>query len=254
MATYDVIVPNFVTAVSLPIVLRCLESVRQHSPDARLILVDNASPALEGIIPELASHPCVIKILNQENLGFVTACNQGLRASTADYIVLLNNDTQVVPGWLERMRAAFTRKVGIVGPRSNKNGTISGDLPWTEAHILAPGEMLVFFCCMLSRQVIDTIGLLDESFGVGLGDDDAYCWSAQQAGFDLCYLGDLTIWHHHKATFTQLYTHEQIRRMGWDAVDKLRAKSAGRHNRAAIWLDLASALYGYIRTEEQAND
>jgi GT2 family glycosyltransferase len=87
--------------------------------------------------------------------------------------------------------------------------------------------MLVFFAVMISRAVIDRIGLLDEDFGVGLGDDDAYCWSAQQAGFDLCYLGDLTIWHHHKATFTQLYTHEEIRRMGWDAVDKLRAKSAG---------------------------
>jgi GT2 family glycosyltransferase len=227
MAAFDVVCPNFVTAASLPIVLRCLESVRQFSSDYRLIFIDNGSPARDAIMPEVRQNQNRIEILNDANLGFVRATNQGLQISTAPYVVLLNNDCDVCADWLPRMRAAFVGKTGIVGPRSNKNGTISGDLPWTSAHILAPGEMLVFFAVMISRAVIDRIGLLDESFGVGLGDDDAYCWSAQQAGFDLCYLGDLTIFHYHKTTFNQIYTLEQIRRMGWDAVDRLRAKAVG---------------------------
>ena len=227
MPTYDLIVPNFVTLASLPIVRQCLESVRQHSPGSRLILVDNASPALDQIEPELSRHPNILKILNRENLGFVNAVNQGLRASTADYVVIINNDIVVVPDWLPRMQAAFTGNVGLVGPRSNSNGTISGELPYRTATILPPGQMLVFFCVAIKRAVIDRIGLLDESFGIGLGDDDEYCWRAQQAGFDLCYLGDLTIHHWHKTTFNQLYSREEIRKMGWDAVDNLRAKSTG---------------------------
>lgn len=224
---FDIVIPNYATAASLSIVQRCLESVRQFSSDYRLIFIDNASPARDAIMPEVRQHQNRIEILNDANRGFVQATNQGIRASTADYIVLLNNDTEVCADWLPRMRAAFIGKTGIVGARSQPNGTISGDLPWTSAHVLAPGEMLVFFCAMLSRKLIDSIGLLDEDFGVGLGDDDHFCWRAQQAGFDLCYLGDLTIFHYHKTTFNQIYTLEQIRRMGWDAVDRLRAKAVG---------------------------
>jgi GT2 family glycosyltransferase len=223
----DIVIPNYVTAASLPIVLRCLYSVRQCSPDARLIFVDNASPTLDALLPELAHHKDVVRILNQTNLGFVKAVNQGLRASTADYVVLLNNDTEVVPGWLEKMLAAFIGKVGIVGPRSNPNGTLSCQLPYRTATILPPGQMLVFFCVIISRAVIEKVGLLDEEFGVGLGDDDEYCWRAQQAGFDLCFLGDLTILHHHKTTFNQLFTQAQIRDMGWNAVDIIRRKATG---------------------------
>ena len=110
---------------------------------------------------------------------------------------------------------------------SQPNGTISGSLPHKTATILPQGDMLVFFCAMISRAVIDRIGVLDEEFGIGLGDDDEYCWRAQQAGFDLCYLGDLTIMHHHKVTFRQLYTEPQIGKMGWYAAEILRRKTAG---------------------------
>jgi GT2 family glycosyltransferase len=224
----DIILPNYVTAASLPIVQRCLESVRKFSgPEARLIFIDNGSPALSGVIPELAAHHGAIKILNQTNLGFVKAINQGIQTSTAEYVVLLNNDTEVAPGWLPRMQAAFTGNVGIVGPRSQPNGTISGDLPHLSATILPPGDMLVFFCAMISRAVIDKIGALDEEFGMGLGDDDDYCWRAQRAGFDLCFLGDLTIQHYHKTTFRQLFSPIEVRDMGWRSVDILRRKSAG---------------------------
>ena len=224
----DIIIPNYVTDASLSIVLRCLDSVHKCSgSEARLIFVDNGSPSLNSVLPMLELFPGAVKILNPSNLGFVKAVNQGMRASTAEHVVLLNNDTEVVPDWLPRMRAAFAGKVGIVGPRSQPNGTISGELPYRTATILPQGDMLVFFCAMISRRVIDHIGILDEEFGIGLGDDDEYCWRAQQAGFDLCYLGDLTILHHHKVTFRQLYTGIQIRDMGWDSVDILRRKAAG---------------------------
>ena len=64
--------------------------------------------------------------------------------------------------------------------------------------------MLVFFCVMIKREVINKIGLLDEKFGVGLGDDDDYCHRAEAAGFRLAFVGNLEIYHKHKATFKAL--------------------------------------------------
>ena len=84
--------------------------------------------------------------------------------------------------------------------------------------------MLPFFCVMLTREVVDRVGLLDEAFGVGLGDDDDYCHRAQRAGFDLCYLGDLTIHHFHKMTFQQLYTDQEVAAMTRRAEGILREK------------------------------
>jgi len=208
---YDIIVPNYVTDVSLAIVTKCLQSVRQFSSNYRLILIDNASPAFSRLKANLYAGATVV--INQENVGFVKAVNQGLRLSTAPYVVILNNDTVVVSPWLERMRAEFQGAVGLVGPRSQPNGTISGLLPYRRSTILPVGSMLVFFCVMISRAVLDKVGCLDEEFGVGLGDDDEYCYRAQQAGFELCFLGDLVILHHHKVTFRQLYSGKDIAQM-----------------------------------------
>jgi GT2 family glycosyltransferase len=71
--------------------------------------------------------------------------------------------------------------------------------------------MLVFYCAMIRRDVIEKVGLLGEQFGMGLGDDDDYCHRAQDAGFDLCYLGDLVIFHYHKMTFRSIYSERELR-------------------------------------------
>ena len=207
---FDIIIPNYVTEQSREMVSNCLNSIRLYSSDYRLILVDNASPALESIEKELDRHPHLL-IRNTTNLGFVQAVNQGLQASTAPYVVLLNNDTEVVPSWLERLRAQLVGTVGLAGPRSNLNGTLSASMPDLTPVVLPKPSMLVFFCVMIRRNVIESVGLLDEKFGVGLGDDDDYCHRAQAAGFDLCYVGDLVVFHYHKMTFRSLYSEREIR-------------------------------------------
>src|SRR5208337_3028273 len=79
--------------------------------------------------------------------------------------------------------------------------------------VLPKPAMLVFFCVMIRRDVIDAIGLLGEQFGVGLGDDDEYCQRAQAAGYDLIYVGDLVVFHYHKMTFRSLYSEKELRTM-----------------------------------------
>ncbi len=209
---YDIIIPNYVTEQSRQVVLNCLTSIRLYSANHRLILVDNASPDFDSLGEELKQHPLHL-IRNDVNVGFVKAVNQGLGASTAPYVVLLNNDTEVVPGWLERLRAPLTGNIGLSGPRSNLNGTLSASMPHQKPTVLPRPSMLVFFCVMIRRDVVDSIGLLGEQFGVGLGDDDEYCQRAQAAGYDLSYVGDLVVFHYHKMTFRSLYSEKELRTM-----------------------------------------
>jgi GT2 family glycosyltransferase len=232
--TYDIIIPNYVTPDLAPMILECLQSIRTHSSDYRLIVIDNGSPAFDLISVELALHLNRVVIAVPENLGFVKAVNLGMKLSIAPYVVILNNDTRLVAGWLGTLRAALVGAVGLSGPRTNENGTVSGNRSHRSTVLLAPGEMLVFFCVMIKREVIDKIGLLDEKFGLGLGDDDDYSHRAQAAGFRLAFVGNLEIYHKHKATFKALYSVQQIRNMGEHArelIDKSKVNGGtAKHN------------------------
>jgi GT2 family glycosyltransferase len=221
---YDIVIPNYVTEQSRQMVLNCLTSIGLYSSNYRLIVVDNASPDFDSIQESLDKHPHLL-IRNSANAGFVKAVNQGLSASTAPYVVLLNNDTEVVPDWLERLQASLTGSVGLAGPRSNLNGTLSASMPYMKPTVLPRPMMLVFFCVMIRRDVIEKVGLLNEQFGVGLGDDDDYCQRAQAAGFDLCFVGDLVIFHYHKMTFRSLYSEREIRSLTRRAQRLLASKA-----------------------------
>jgi GT2 family glycosyltransferase len=85
----------------------CLGSLREQSFSAfETIVVDNGS--VDGSIPLVKEHfPEVNVIPLGENLGIASAFNAGIEASTLEYVVLLNNDTEQDPGWLEALvRAA----------------------------------------------------------------------------------------------------------------------------------------------------
>ena len=115
----DIIIPSWnqskLTAV-------CLQSIRQHTTDYRIIFVDNGSYVDEFAIveAELKHHPHLL-VRNRRNLGFVKAVNEGLCLSTADYVVLLNNDTEVAPDWIAKLQAPFVdSRVGAVDRKSTR--------------------------------------------------------------------------------------------------------------------------------------
>lgn len=226
MPLIEIVIAHYGTGALTAMCLRCLESIRLHSSDYRLIFVDNGSPEFEAVRGELDRHPHLL-IRNTENIGFIRATNQGLAVSTAPYIVLLNNDTWVVPGWLVRLRLALdeTADAGLAGPLTTTPDSWQGR--WNPAArpmttILSSRSMLAFFCVMIKRRVIDSIGMLNEDFGAGFGDDDEYCYRAQRAGFKLVLAEDLVIPHHHRQTFKQLYTAPEIAALQAAALAKFR--------------------------------
>jgi len=114
---------------------RCLRSLVECTEmPLRLILIDNASSAETQTLLTKFQPPerfLVTRIRNPENLGFVKAVNQGIRAGSAPWVCLLNNDTVVTPGWLEEMLkvALSDPSVGLVNPTSNSLGFSPGEQP-----------------------------------------------------------------------------------------------------------------------------
>jgi len=224
--TYDIILPHYGIDQKLTdLCLRCLETIRAYSRDYRLIFVDNGSPEFDRTIPELERHPNLL-VRHTVNVGFIKAVNAGLWLATAPYIVLINNDIEAVAHWLEQLRTPLDGQASMSGPLTTTKDSWQGRYPIDDSSVVALPKtaMLAFFCMMMRREVPEKVGVLDENYGIGLGDDDDYCRRAQQAGFRLALVRSLLIPHHHRSTFRALYKPDEIWAMQKQAVNRFAAK------------------------------
>jgi GT2 family glycosyltransferase len=193
-----------------------------------VIVVDNNSS--DGSIDFIKqTFPLVRIIENSENLGFVKANNQGIRASSGCYILSLNNDTIIKNDTFAGL-VRFMQEhpdVGVCGPKVlNRDGTfqrqcrrsfptISSSLCYflklhklfprseyfgrylmTQLDCDKPGEVdSVSGCCLMARkEVIEQVGILDESY-IMYGDDLDWCYRIKQAGWKVCYVPHVEIVH-----------------------------------------------------------
>jgi GT2 family glycosyltransferase len=230
-----------VTYNNLALTKLCLESLFRNTedPSYELIVVDNQSvDGTPGYLREMAArHANMQLILNETNHGFAKANNQGLARATGDYLVLLNNDTVVPPGWLSRLLWHLRDpQVGLVGPFTNFAGN-EAKIPvpyrsWAEMEIFARQRaralerqiaeipMLAMFCVALRREIFEKIGQLDEQFGIGLFEDDDYSLRARRAGYRVICAADVYVHHFGRAAFGTL-----MRRKAYDNLfDVNRAK------------------------------
>jgi len=99
--------------------LRCLASIAAHLPNAAIevLLVDDAFPGSETAC--LARVRGLRLLRNASNLGFLRTCNAASRQARGRFLLFLNNDTQVQPGWLDAMLHLFSTRsdVGAVGSK-----------------------------------------------------------------------------------------------------------------------------------------
>lgn len=223
---FNIIIPSW---NQLELTTRCLVSIKRFSSDYKVVFVDNNSDyeVKKSIKETLKDIPHTL-IENNENVGFVKAVNQGILESNAQYYVLMNNDTEAVPGWLNILCNGFSLKpnIGAVGPLTNTPFSWQGKfIPRnTDYLLLEKHRMLAFFCVMMHHKVKEVVGLLDEDFGVGFGDDDDYCHRIHDAGFRLVLAQNLLIPHHHRTTFKELYSDDEIKEMQDTAIQKYKDK------------------------------
>jgi GT2 family glycosyltransferase len=212
---------------------QCLESIFASTayPNFDVIVVDNASsdgtPAF--LRSFAASHPNLRVILNPENAGFAAGNNQGFAASDGEYVVFLNNDTVVTPGWLSGLiRYLRDPAVGFVGPVTNFSGNesrISVDYAdirdlndfarrYTNSHRGQSFDirMLALFCAVTRRSVLEEIGPLDERFNVGMYEDDDYSLRLRHAGYQILCAEDVYVHHWGSAGFSQ-FAQERYNRL-----------------------------------------
>ncbi len=199
---------------------QCLESIGRFTlTPHETIVVDNGST--DGTVKRIEQEfPEVRLVKNKENVGFPAGVNQGLNAAIGEHVVLLNNDTIVTEGWLERLLEAAEADpaLGIVGTVSNYASGVQRDPQAVystieQMHEYAhkvreekKGELMVFprvafLCTLILRKVIDAIGGLDERFTPGNYEDDDFCLRAALAGFKSAIARDVFIHHYGSKSF-----------------------------------------------------
>jgi len=200
----------------------CLGSLRDQShEDFETVLVDNGSA--DGSVAFVRRNFPEVRVLPLgENRGFSAAVNAGIRTSHTEYVALLNNDTEVDPGWLKALvRAAdsraeagfFASKMVDFNDRRVLDGAGDvlrrGGLPYRLGH----GEpdrgqyddaAFVFGACagaaMYRRSMLEDIGLFDEDFFANCEDGDL-SFRAQLAGYRCLYVPSSVVYHIGSATF-----------------------------------------------------
>ncbi|MBC8022871.1 MAG: glycosyltransferase [Burkholderiales bacterium] len=206
----------------------CLESVLASAlaTPHEIVVIDDASPepAIAEWLRGLAAAGRITLIAHPENRGFVASVNEGMRLHTDRDVVLLNSDTEVAPGWLDRIAAHARRdpKIGTVTPFSN-NATILSYPRTVVANPLPPGETTasldaafasanagvaadiptaVGFCMFIGRECLDRVGLFDEArYGAGYGEEVDFCMRASRAGFRHVAAGDAFVRHVGEVSF-----------------------------------------------------
>ncbi len=205
----------------------CLDSILAHTSlsDARnLLLIDDAGgePALEAIYKSISS-PYIQLVRNPQNIGYTKSVNRAISLCPARDVILLNSDTMVSPGWLDKLQAHAHSDpaIGTVTPVSNNAGEFSvpkaneNPIPPGLSHediariVEACGRGKTFdvptgngFCLYIRARLIEGIGLFDEiNFPRGYGEENDFCMRAYYAGFRNIVALDTWIWHAGHSSF-----------------------------------------------------
>lgn len=212
-----------VTWNARPLLEQCLPSVAASAyPNLEVILADNAST--DGSADWVREHfPLVTIVRHPENWMFCRGNNEAVRHATGKYVVLLNNDVEVAPNWLDPLvdELEASADVAAVQPKllqyENRSrfeyaGASGGYLdrfgyPFTRGRIFFHLEddrgqyddaRDVFWATgaalLLRRTALDEVGLLDERFVMHMEEIDL-CWRLQRAGYRIRVQPSSEVYH-----------------------------------------------------------
>ncbi len=226
MSKVTVIIPNY---NGLKYLIPCLESLRDQTfKDFSVLVVDNGST--DGSVKWLEKN-LVPAVFLKKNYGFAAAANRGIEASDSEFVLLLNNDTEAEPKYIEELVKTIQRSRHIfsVSPKMLQMSDQSliddaGDgyclLGWGFQRGVGQKEDLynrpcrVFSACaggaIYRRSVFDEIGLFDELHFAYLEDIDLG-YRAQLAGYCNRYCPKAVLLHVGSATSGSRYNAFKVR-------------------------------------------
>jgi len=221
---------------------KCMDSLFIHTNmgTTRIVIINDHSPD-ERIAPYLDSliSKGISIYHNERNYGFSHNVNLGMSLYKDTDVILLNTDTIVTAGWVEKLiRCAYSdTHIGTVTPFSN-SATLCSLPHFCQDNSLPEGYTIdeyatvieqcsmhrypeipvaVGFCMYIKREVINSIGFFDEdTFQRGYGEENDFCNRAQLAGYRHVLCDDTFIYHSGSASFistekkTLMENHEKI--------------------------------------------
>jgi GT2 family glycosyltransferase len=229
----DLVLPVF---NSLTYVKDCIESLLSGTQNCQyhLYIIDDASDRHTAAFlgQQAATHAHISVLRLPQNQGFVRASNLGIAQGTAPYVVLVNSDVIVTPGWLSRLVrcAESDPRIAAVNPLTNRATYL--DIP------LAPGANFygmdfvlaqqsprdypdvvtgVGFCLLLRRAALDQVGVFDEIYGQGYCEDSDLCMRLVAHGYRTVVADDVYVYHKGSASFLDRGTRYRHNRKIFDA-------------------------------------
>ena len=192
---------------------QCLRSLYacSSSVDFEVIVVDNGSHDETAAFLAWAQAKYGIRVIrNETNLGFAKACNQGSAVARGPFLLFLNNDTIVCPGWLEPMVEVMSKepRVGIAGSkllypdgRIQHAGVVIADAPapispdhlyrgrrhdFPPANVQKDFQAVTGACLLVRKDLFEQVGGFDEAYVNGAEDVDL-CFKVRQKGWRIAY-------------------------------------------------------------------
>jgi GT2 family glycosyltransferase len=215
----------------------CLAAIAKNTawPSWDVVVIDNGSRdgTAELVAASAAGDSRIRTITNRENLGFARAVNQGILSSDAAYVVVLNDDVVVAPGWLSRLVAHLEREenLALVGAVTNQIGNgarvpanydsldgmerLAAERAIEHAGELWELDVVALFCAAARRTALDSVGLLDERYELGMFEDDDLSRALRSRGFRIATAADAFVHHVGQATLSQLTDAEYLKL--WEA-------------------------------------
>jgi GT2 family glycosyltransferase/glycosyltransferase involved in cell wall biosynthesis len=232
----------------------CLASLHEHqgTEHFEVIVVDDCST--DGTAESIPQMPGVVYLRNEANSGFIASCNHGAKKARGEYLVFLNNDTLVKPGWLTALLDTFAEesRAGIVGSKLvYPDGRLqeAGGIIWRDASGWNYGKFddprrpeynylrEVDYCSaaalMIPKSLFASMGGFDSRYAPAYYEDTDLSFKVRQAGYKVLYQPLSEVVHYEGATGgTNLATgtkkHQEINRSTFAEVwaDELMTKPA----------------------------
>lgn len=196
--------------------LACLRSIVRHGPTApfEVIVVDDQSPDDSADLLEQIAGLRLLR--NEHNVGFVGSCNAGAAAARGEFLLFLNNDTQVMPNWLDGLLGCFAERAdcGIAGSRlvypdgrlQEAGGLVFDDGScWTAGRFEqrdAPSwryrrevDYVSGAALMIRREVFQRVGGFDQRYAPAYFEDTDLAFAVRQQGLKVYYEPSSTVIH-----------------------------------------------------------